>query len=1058
MRPITLEMTAFGSYAETTTVPFSDLKAGLYLVTGDTGAGKTTIFDAIMFALYGEASGRDRSRDMFHCDRVPRSTDTEVRLRFAQSGREYTVTRTIHFQKKRGTQEQYGEGKIDALLEQPGRETIRGAQAVTARCEELLGLNAEQFRKIVMLAQGEFREFLKANSDKKNEILGKLFDNSAFVYYQELLSGARDALAERRRESSEALKNALAPLREDASFPDAERELYVPEHPALLENLRALTGRDETLCAQSQREREAASAALGALRETRGRAETVNELLRQKEETLRHMEALDARYEEIGGRKAQFVRAETALRRVLPRLETRDRIAEALRRTRQNIAELSEELTEREKVASAALMATEADESAVRRLAEIRAEQSRIEEQRQGYDLLRERLARRETEQAAADKSSENAAALEQRRAALEERLSTLRQKLDTLENVDARAAESGYESQRAAEALAAVTAMENTLTGIVSQEKTLRLQRETLEAKTRAAIAAAEEHMTLYRRFLAGQAGLLGEALAAELSRCGEAECPVCRTRLRREQCGSLARRDAHTPDQAAVDDARALAQQREKERSTQEKTVELLSDQITRQKAELLSEAQSRLEGCESYERLTMPDYLPNAAAAARAAAAEAAAAYQEALIDREDRDRAKKELAEGESAFRAAAEERERCDRAAREHTALVRELDAAIAEQRRELLLPDEAAAQQRLGTLEEEQRRLTEEITAHEQALKDARSRRDVTRGALREQESALEKQTQEKADADAAAAEALAAAGFENESALHAALAPASGQDPESWLAAERECLTAYENDRVNTRERLETLHAQTEGKTCTDLTELNSRIAEAAARESALVTAAAEREHRRSAHLEIRRRAEEYRAALSSTDRAWARLDRLGDLAAAKNAAEGGRVSFDRYVMGTVFREILDMANQRLNVMSGGQYELVHKSSVSHSSSKAGLEIDVLDLTTGQQRPSASLSGGEAFFTSLALALGLSDVVHNHAGGQRLEALFIDEGFGTLSDDVLDRALSVLDQLAEGERLVGLISHVDKLGESIPQKIRVKNTPRGSVLRLELG
>ena len=167
--------------------------------------------------------------------------------------------------------------------------------------------------------------------------------------------------------------------------------------------------------------------------------------------------------------------------------------------------------------------------------------------------------------------------------------------------------------------------------------------------------------------------------------------------------------------------------------------------------------------------------------------------------------------------------------------------------------------------------------------------------------------------------------------------------------------------------------------------------------------------------------------------------------------------SGEGGKLSFDRYVMGAVFREILEMANRRMELMSGGRYELVHKTGADRKNAKAGLEIEVLDNSTGQQRPSGSLSGGEAFFTSLALALGLSDVVQSHAGGRQMDALFIDEGFGTLSDDVLDKALDVLNQLTEGKRLVGIISHVDKLSESIPQKIRVRSGEKGSTLSLEV-
>ena len=187
----------------------------------------------------------------------------------------------------------------------------------------------------------------------------------------------------------------------------------------------------------------------------------------------------------------------------------------------------------------------------------------------------------------------------------------------------------------------------------------------------------------------------------------------------------------------------------------------------------------------------------------------------------------------------------------------------------------------------------------------------------------------------------------------------------------------------------------------------------------------------------------------------LASTERAWNRLDPVARLASG-TSGEGGRLNFDRYAMGTVFREILDAANERMEVMSGGRYELVHKVSADRRNGRAGLDIEVMDNLTGQLRPAGSLSGGESFFTSLALALGLSDTVRNRAGGRRMETLFIDEGCGTLSDDVLDRALSVLDQLAEGNRLVGIISHVERLDESIAQKIRVKNGDRGSTLTVE--
>ena len=144
-------------------------------------------------------------------------------------------------------------------------------------------------------------------------------------------------------------------------------------------------------------------------------------------------------------------------------------------------------------------------------------------------------------------------------------------------------------------------------------------------------------------------------------------------------------------------------------------------------------------------------------------------------------------------------------------------------------------------------------------------------------------------------------------------------------------------------------------------------------------------------------------------------------------------------------------------MANRRLDVMSGGRYTLVHTTNAPRANAVAGLEIEVLDASTGRQRPAGSLSGGETFQVSLSLALGLSDVVQSRSGGMGLDAIFIDEGFGALDSGALDSAVGVLTQLTEGDRLVGVISHVDKLEESIPQKLRVKKTARGSQLTCEL-
>lgn len=199
MRPLKLTMTAFGPYADKTVIDFGELNNGVYLITGDTGAGKTTIFDAIVFALYGEGSGSGRSSEMFHSDYVDKFTDTVVELDFLCRGKEYQVIRTIHYKKKRGDGSAGAISK-NAVLYCEGELPTEKETAVNARVTEILGLDEKQFRQIVMLAQGEFRKFLESKSDAREQILGKLFDNRIYVDFQNRLKMAAEELRKEREE------------------------------------------------------------------------------------------------------------------------------------------------------------------------------------------------------------------------------------------------------------------------------------------------------------------------------------------------------------------------------------------------------------------------------------------------------------------------------------------------------------------------------------------------------------------------------------------------------------------------------------------------------------------------------------------------------------------------------------------------------------------------------------------------------------------------------------------------------------------------------------------
>ena len=1060
MRPLSLEMTAFGSYAAPTTLPFEKLRQGLYLVTGDTGAGKTTLFDAISFALYGVASGSERSPDMFHCDRVPKSTDTVVSLRFSQGGREYTVERRIHFNKKRGGDSQYGEAKISALLWEPERDVLEGATKVTARCEALLGLNAEQFRKIIMLAQGEFREFLKADSDKKNEILGKLFDSAPYVWYQNLLAGARDSLRAERHEQREQLRALLQnSLRLPGDLSAEEAARFLPEHPALIESLQRLTEEDLAELKRLEDVRADYSRQIAALNTRKGAAAADNEQLRELEKLRQTMEALQAKAPELEARRQAWALAEKAVHRARPALERVEKAEAAEAATLAEIEALNAERAAYRMAVQTAQAAVDADAGTGAEITALSAKIRTIGELLPRYADLRQRQAEMHAAGQAAAAAAGEQAQEEKQLAALTAELESLREKLLSLEDADAEAAETAHRDGRAQERLEALdgeNGIRAELAAILEREQSRLDLQARLQKLTEQALAAEARYSDLYRRFIAGQAGLLAGELRQRLEAEGEADCPVCRSRLGRGQIPQLAVLAVETPERQEVEQARAAHEKAEQQRSRENTALAALDTHIEARKTALLGRALPLLPECDGWDRLAAGDWLAAVIAEARARRQDTAAAHAKALARQNERRRYKAQQPEKEARQKSIQLRIEALTKEAGLQRAAAQAAQAAISELQKQLPFPDEKSAGAEKQALEARLSQLSAQVQAHRAALEEAAHRLDTANGALREKNALAERQRAEQQAAQAALASTLAETGFESAGAVRLALAPIGTGDAEDWLKAEQHRFTAHEEALRHTAELLRQLTERCEGKQLTDLTALEEALDALSLEYGGANEACTACRTLLTNHEQVLEKATALRAGLAASEGAWARLDRLAALAMGASA-EGGKLSFDRYVMGAVFREILEMANRRLALMSGGRYELVHKAGADRRNAKAGLEIEVLDNSTGQPRPSGSLSGGEAFFTSLALALGLSDVVRSHAGGRQMEALFIDEGFGTLSDDALDKALDVLKQLTEGNRLVGIISHVDKLSESIPQKIRVRSGEKGSTLTLEL-
>ena len=1055
MRPLQLNMTAFGSYAEPTTVPFDALRQGLYLVTGDTGAGKTTIFDGIVFALYGKASGKDRSPEMMHCDLAEKSVDTEVQLRFSQAGKLYTVTRSIHFPKKRKGEEGYGDPEIRALLTGEDLTPVEGATKVSAACEALLGLNAEQFRKIVMLAQGEFRDFLKADSEKKNEILGKLFDSSAYLWYQRLLEGARRRLEQERRAEREALRSLLETRL--VLPPEADPARFLPDDPALLENLDGLLARNREQADGLERQLRAAEEERDGLLMRKSAGKARNDALDRLEAGQRRMEELKAQAPRIDLRRAALERAELALHRALPAI----REAERTVREREDAAETLDTLKRRAELRAGeyrqALENRAGDEALAARRDEIAALLAELDRQLGLFAELRQAEEARTKALALRDACRAGQSALDREIAEKEAARKAASERLNALNDVDRLAAEARQDAEEAGQVYTAIAGdggVREILGLLREREKKLAENDSAFRAYTAEVLEARARYDALYRRFLAGQAGLLAKGLRRSVEAEGAGVCPVCGSALDRSGLCRLAAYDAETPTQEAVDAAKAEAEAKEQDRQSRKEKLDWAHSQFLSKREVLLNLAAPLCPGCESWETLSAPGFVEQAEEAARQRSAAAREVLDRARARVQERDTLRESLSGTEQTLEGLRAELDRLqtELTAHEQRCGAAEQGVALLRSRLRFEAEPEARAEQR--KLKAENAQLCNLLAAHEAREKQTKEKLDQVEGQLRHARETLDARIRAAENAAAAQAQALEQTGFADGAAVSEALLPCRGLAPEDWLRAERGALADYDRERAALGETLKLLRAQTAGQPRVDLEALDAAFGAADAACQSLRQEFRRLSLWRENHEALRRQIAAHLDELAASAAGWARLDQLGSLAAG-SSGQGGKLSFERYVMGAVFRDILEQANRRLDLISGGRYQLVHKTAADRASSKAGLETEILDLVTGKRRPSASLSGGEAFYTSLALALGLSDVVQSRAGGMKLEALFIDEGFGSLDDDMLDNALAVLNQLTEGDRLVGIISHVDKLGASIPQKLVVKNGPKGSSLKL---
>lgn len=872
MRPLRLVICGWGPYKGKQEIDFGALeRRGLFLITGPTGAGKTTVFDAITYALYGNMSGGMREKSSVRSDFAAADVPTYVELFMTHDGREYTIYRNPEYLRPRKRLEGMTKEKEKAILTEPDGRKVEGGNEVTKRIQELLRLDYRQFKQLSMIAQGEFARLLTAPPGEKTKIFREIFGTDLYEKMAASLKGRSASAYRQVMECRHKMDEDIDLLSGDRLFTDEAvllrwQELTASEsyyYEGLMEILDRQLKESREELKESRKQFEKAEKQVLKYTEQAAQAEKVKSLFDK-------LEAEKARSEKLKGETAENCRKEKMLER------------------QEEAAALRTEETHKQTVQSYVANL----EKQIRKGEE---EILQLGEQQKDRKFLYES---REKLQEAYQLEGEVSKLLGQEKELL-----------------------SCYKKEK---------------------DKLCKLQKEYLQAEEEEEIEK-RIYEQADRKYRHGIAGILGEELTPDMP------CPVC---------GSThhpvpAKREQDVPDEESVRVLKASFERKQQKRiDLHGKTTAYLSktEELNRQWGEC-GRKRAELEKKLQNEKRHFGDYMEK--------------------HDAEDFQR-----------------------------------------------------------------------QIRKYEQTATLLKEKRNV----LGRQKEELEGQRQELSSLCAKWEQKLLLAGFSNEQDYREALT-----DPET-LRLLRESIQKFKQECHANNEMLSHLKKETKGMKEENLQEIRGKLEESKEWKKTLLAGQMELTN-------CTRRMEKSLASLKEKQERLSVLMKkyslLKDLDDAANGNNKKRLVFEQYVLASYFEEILRAANIRLHLMSGGRYELRRMQQVSDGRSKDNLEIEVMDYYTGKYRSVKTLSGGESFKASLALALGMSDVVQAGSGGIRVETLFIDEGFGSLDEESLEQACLTLQTLVEKDRLIGIISHVPELAEKIENQIRIYKTNAGSSIEV---
>lgn len=903
MRPLKITMSAFGPYAGEVTLDMQKLgKSGIYLITGDTGAGKTTVFDAISYALYGEASGNYRENTTLRSKYASADTPTFVELEFEYNNKIYKINRNPEYPRPNKRGEGFTKQSANAELVMPDGSVITKIKEVSAKVEEIIGINKNQFSQIAMIAQGDFRKLLNCETNERSKIFRKIFKTEPYHNIEIKLSSLFNELKRNREKEKSGIEqyiNQLKCNKNDTLSLELER---AKSGDVLIEDVIKLAGK------------------------------IINKDTLEYTKTQKNIESINEEIEKINSNIKLY--------------ENQEAIKKAYAKASAKLEELKTKRNDCEKAYKSAEAQRERLDDLTRKINLINSKMPKYDELKSLENSLKEKKQ-------SFEKSNNLLKLKQQEITLLEKEIDEKSKALEEVKGADLLVQKLNVQKEEINKKAEALKELKTEIDRCKTEQKNLKNAQSFAKSALDEYGALENEYNQIYIAFFNEQAGIIADEL-----KDGE-PCPVCGSTSH----PNLARKSENAPSQADVESAQNLVKKAQEKADKARDTASALKSRFDEISANVKSAAK-KLFGTDDN---VFDDYNSNINAL------------------KKDYDCTLALL------------------KTANEKLNLYKKLDKEIPKiQEKQKSLSYEIST---LNTQKASDEAFISENTKRITSIKselDFESA-DLAKDKLKEYTNLSNdiKNTIEKSKNDFDDIKSK----YDTQKGKKASLENALKEFKEIDLASFNEKSLKLNEHKKDVDETAKSLYSRIES---------NKLLVDNISKK---------------------------RDILKGYDDKYVWLKALSETA---NGDISGKekITLETFVQMTYFDSIIRKANIRLLTMSDGQYELVRRSDAETLKKNEGLALDVIDHFNASTRSVSTLSGGESFMASLCLALGLSDEIQSSNGGIKLDTMFVDEGFGSLDGEALDRALSALTSLSQGNRLVGIISHVDALRDRIDNKI----------------